>query len=555
MQTKLGYAVLEVGGIQNFILGTGKLREMIGGSELIESLSKNFLENVCTDFHLQLIPALEARKPGHGEALTLQRNAGAVHLLFASIGDARSFVTAFCTKALDAYPALPLFAATEECEWDKDSLQNAKRIVGKKIDEKRASAPPAGGMGMLPLCQRAPLDGLPCVKTAMRNAEGKLEAISLPSLTRRTHALIEAARKRLRDRLNDEYRTRDEAGRLFVDADSDDLDRLVGGQGKIALIHMDGNDLGKIFRAKLSKLATEEQTPEASVCIMGELSQTVEEATSTAFTKALNDVVRFELRRPGVQPPIVMPVRPLVLGGDDVTAVVRADLSLLFIDSFCRELERVSTQRGQRLSAGVGMVVCSVGYPFTKAFSLAEALIDNAKSHTAHDAPEIRPSSLDYVILTNDVENDLSTMRRHIARTADGELSLTGKPYVLEKGFLPKFLNDALAVLNELPRSAVRPAMDECRRSEAAGKKAWRQMEKNLIRGIGGRANKRLMRLSRFHSLFPDGFFVTKEDVHQDRYRHERYTMLGDWLEIVHLLPSDSDEYLHALLDGSSEDA
>lgn len=34
------YVVFEIGGIQNFILSTGKMKEMIGGSELIERLSK-----------------------------------------------------------------------------------------------------------------------------------------------------------------------------------------------------------------------------------------------------------------------------------------------------------------------------------------------------------------------------------------------------------------------------------------------------------------------------------------------------------------------------------
>lgn len=46
MSDKLGYVVLEVGGIQKYILSTGKLKEMIGGSELIESLSDNYLTDL-----------------------------------------------------------------------------------------------------------------------------------------------------------------------------------------------------------------------------------------------------------------------------------------------------------------------------------------------------------------------------------------------------------------------------------------------------------------------------------------------------------------------------
>ena len=45
MSDKFGYVVLEVGGIQKYILSTGKLKEMIGGSELIESLSAKYLDD------------------------------------------------------------------------------------------------------------------------------------------------------------------------------------------------------------------------------------------------------------------------------------------------------------------------------------------------------------------------------------------------------------------------------------------------------------------------------------------------------------------------------
>lgn len=44
MGDKLGYAILEIGGIQKYILATGKLKEMIGGSQLVEEMSKNSLK-------------------------------------------------------------------------------------------------------------------------------------------------------------------------------------------------------------------------------------------------------------------------------------------------------------------------------------------------------------------------------------------------------------------------------------------------------------------------------------------------------------------------------
>lgn len=68
-----------------------------------------------------------------------------------------------------------------------------------------------------------------------------------------------------------------------------------------------------------------------------------------------------------------------MLGGDDVTIVIRPDLALYFIDAFVKEFERYSNQafieqnknnpnanRQDKLTVGVGMVVCPTGYPFLK---------------------------------------------------------------------------------------------------------------------------------------------------------------------------------------------
>lgn len=88
MSDKLGYVVLEVGGIQKYILSTGKLKEMIGGSELIESLSDNYLTDFANNNGLTVLDKI--RKPEDNEILPLQRNAGAMHLLFHVLKKAKS---------------------------------------------------------------------------------------------------------------------------------------------------------------------------------------------------------------------------------------------------------------------------------------------------------------------------------------------------------------------------------------------------------------------------------------------------------------------------------
>lgn len=540
MNSELGYVVLEVGGIQNFILGTGKLKEMLGGSELVESLSKDFFTGCCESLGLRLIEPKDARRPEAGEVLALQRNAGALHLLFPSPEAGREFVCVYGLKTLECYPGLPLFAALRPCLWTRESIKNTKRELAGDITRQRNAAPVAAGMPMLPLCRPARLDGLPAV------AEDGKEAVSLPSQTRRLPELLQNARQRLRKIELDDIpeNCRPEW--------SEDLEELAAGQGKVAFIHMDGNDLGKLFRARLEKIDKEGGSPEKSIQDMGQLSRLVEETTAAAFRAALQRVLEYDLtcgatQKTGDAPApraLVVPVRPLVLGGDDVTAVARADVALLFIDSFVQAFEGFSREKGTRLSVGVGMVVCPVGYPFLRAFALAEALIKNAKNLTA-DMPGERPSSMDYLVITNEVDAELETGRQRTAQADDGAW-LTAKPLLLRPGALADFVGEGIDVLTSLPRSAVRPAMNECRRGKAHADKIWRQLLKNLQRGLGGRHNATLMSTERFQTLFPDGsFFFLREDRH--------VTRLGDYLELAHLLPAKPASYTKYLQNNKEE--
>lgn len=83
-ENKLGYVVLEVGGIQKYILSSGKLKEMIGGSELIESLASDYLDDYAEKHDYKLLTKDEIRQPKDREILPLQRNAGTLHLLCSS---------------------------------------------------------------------------------------------------------------------------------------------------------------------------------------------------------------------------------------------------------------------------------------------------------------------------------------------------------------------------------------------------------------------------------------------------------------------------------------
>lgn len=551
MSDKFGYVVLEVGGIQKYILSTGKLKEMIGGSELIESLSAKYLDDFAQNNHLNILK--EIRKPVDNEILPLQRNAGAMHLLFSSEAKGREFLQNFGLKLLEDFPGLPIFGALEECEFTSSGIREAKFKLSNKITDQRNKYPTSTGMQLLPICAEAPLDGEPAIGKVSYGKNASSEIISLSSKTKRNEQLLEDSKGRLREIEPDEG----------VGPDlkwSDDLEEIACGSEKVAFIHIDGNDLGKRFRQELENISDketdEDKTGQQSssedryqnainvIKTMSALSNTVKETTTAAFKKGLSECLKHTKLTDSEGQKLV-PARPLVLGGDDVTVVIRADLALYFIDAFVKEFERYSNQElgkkdpKDKLTVGVGMVVCPTGYPFLKAFDLSEELVKNSKELTAH--MDNRPSSMDYIVITNDTENDLDSIRSHLF-TAEDDSKLTAKPMLLSGNNLAQFVEKGISVLEKLPRSTLRNSLSVCRKGVKAAFQNYTKLKDNIERGLGGRANQNQMGATEFSELFKEGV-ETKGFFYKDKDDKNFKTKLGDYIELNHLLPEELKDY------------
>ncbi len=551
MSDKFGYVVLEVGGIQKYILSTGKLKEMIGGSELIESLSAKYLDDFAKSKQLTVLK--EIRKPVDNEILPLQRNAGAMHLLFPSEAKGREFLQKFGLKLLADFPGLPIFGALEECEFTSSGIREAKFKLSNKITDQRNKYPTSTGMQLLPICAEAPLDGEPAIGKVSYGKNSSNEIISLSSNTKRIKKLLEDSRDRLRGIEPDEG-----VGPNLKW--SDDLEEIACGSEKVAFIHIDGNDLGKRFRQELENISDQEKAEDKTgqqapsedryqnainvIKTMSALSNTVKETTTAAFKKGLSECLKHTKLTDSEGQKLV-PARPLVLGGDDVTVVIRADLALYFIDAFVKEFERYSNQElgkkdpKDKLTVGVGMVVCPTGYPFLKAFDLSEELVKNSKELTAH--MDNRPSSMDYIVITNDTENDLDSIRSHLF-TAEDDSKLTAKPMLLSGNNLAQFVEKGISVLEKLPRSTLRNSLSVCRKGVKAAFQNYTKLKDNIERGLGGRANQNQMGATEFSELFKEGV-ETKGFFYKDKDDKNFKTKLGDYIELNHLLPEELKDY------------
>ena len=209
-----------------------------------------------------------------------------------------------------------------------------------------------------------------------------------------------------------------------------DLETRFDKARKWAVIHADGNGLGRIFEGfadKVKATRSERVPPNVHYArTLCEFSIAIDAATQAAFSDALS-VFGTEEDGPGF-----VPVVPIILGGDDLTAITDANKALAFTAEFLRQYEQqtrasetIRALTGQQgLTACAGVAIIGRHYPFHHAYELAEALIGSAKSIKRHGGG----SALDFHVLFDSLTPDLEDSRRCKDAAA---YRLTMKPYVV----------------------------------------------------------------------------------------------------------------------------
>ncbi|MBT2207239.1 hypothetical protein [Actinomadura sp. NEAU-AAG7] len=208
----------------------------------------------------------------------------------------------------------------------------------------------------------------------------------------------------------------------------------------VAVVHADGNGMGKVFERFPSLMAAQGVRLAADyVRRYRALSEGVDECARDAFRSAL-EKLRGAGWSAGTDEP---PVLPLVLGGDDLTVVCDGELALRFardyLEGFTRlagehdavggVLEHVEDLRG--LGACAGVAIVKRAYPFHRAVHLAGELTDEAKV-VKKELGQDR-SALSFQVLFESAYADLERLREQ--QTVDGGgTCLTGQPYVVGDG-------------------------------------------------------------------------------------------------------------------------
>lgn len=204
----------------------------------------------------------------------------------------------------------------------------------------------------------------------------------------------------------------------------DDLADLVAG-GYLALIHADGNGIGKRYKSWRDQAQSTDEV--------------VKEAHGEAFFHSMRVAVRravvAALRTTFTEPGGVRPYEILMLGGDDLLLACRADRALDFARNYAEELTRYTLADGQPLTVAIGVAIAQKTYPLHRLHELAEDLASSAKRLYRALPDTDKTSVIDWQVVTQSWFAGVAEARRQAERIryrVNGQtetLLLTGRPY------------------------------------------------------------------------------------------------------------------------------
>lgn len=489
--------LFESKGIQKYIFDSGRLADLVGASDLIAGLTRSDHDDL-----------LEAVLDATGAKVEEARRAGGCVCLVAGDKPTLDRVRALWRLAVGLrVPGMP-FTDCAPCA-DPNPLQAARATYSQQPglrENEAAFLLPAGG----PLTEFNPRTGRPAV-ARLRLGEDKLPVDAVAQAQRKRGA--ELATVGALDRLARAFLPEEDViaegyrfPRHFELTEASKTnpafpfgaleDGAAPVDRRVAVVHADISGLGLLFR-RITAAARD-------IGDVYAVAQAIENAVCRAARKASEDNLLPFSAEPGdrgykelfgpknqANPPDVkvVPARPIVLGGDDITVLARADLAVGFAEALLLGIERetaaafknleVPDVPSHGLSACAGVAIVGAGHPFLAAHEMAEGLCHHAKKTAKAGGSMPYPSYLAFAVITSTVEEDFTSYRDREQFTRD--------PVPVDNGSLPERIP-----LNEGPYRVAEVAMpgpDLCN---------LRQLAEALAEGTGN--GKLIAALGSLHS-------------------------------------------------------
>lgn len=386
--------------IQKYVFASSKLKENIGASYIVSDVLKKMIISLSEKYET------EKGYCGGGNYL----------LFFKNDKDGEAFIKELTCLALHQAPGLRIITACEKYEFDGNYEDDVKYSVFKerlfkKLSENKRKILPKVTLDSHGINEDCPRTGL---TAEIWHKEGDDFMNYVSSVSKAKYSYCIEAEKKWNDIAKEIF------GEGFnFPAEFDKLGHSKHEDSHIAVVHIDGNAFGE----KFEKIKTLKETRE--------LSEKLEAAIKDSFDELLKHIKE---KLPIINEYIdstdskVIPIRPIIMGGDDITFICDGRLGIYFAEKFIAFFNAQEIAKTNKLSMCAGIAVVKLKFPFYRAYLLAEDLCSNAK--TKRHINGQKGSWIDYHISYSSFSDNINGIREK--EFICGGKTLTMKPYSLD---------------------------------------------------------------------------------------------------------------------------
>lgn len=416
--------VMEVSKKQRYIFNTNKLSRNVGASIIIRLLSG---EDKMKS-NEGMIPYSDDFL---GDGRSVFAGGGKSIYEFDTEDGAKSFTRNFSTSVLKKCPGIELFMATVSYDPASEEIENAINRLYIRLEEKKSLR--LGSFRYI---------GSGCAKMS--------EELQKPAVEIRNGQALsseEAFKSDVALKMQDEFFAPllPDMTKYRFAKEFEDLGGTKGVKDYIAVIAIDGNKMGEKITNFVNDFHTrhpsdgdlternEEYKKEfrdfsesLDRCYRSAVKNAISMVAESANTLIDQGSISFNMDSDGR---MILPLRPLILSGDDICIVCDARIGVSLAETVLEEIEKQQPAEGVLLRACAGVAMVHGHYPFFRAHELAEELCSNAKSILPLD-PKLDESVMDYLIVQGEITGDLGEIRKTQYRGG----SLTDKPLYLHEG-------------------------------------------------------------------------------------------------------------------------
>lgn len=387
---------LDIDGIQNYIFSTNRLKTIAGASSIIDRLNNTETVEKVKNYGF-------TGDPKSSDDF-IYSNGGATKVFFRyDTNKSRSHAFEHEMHKMYAEYGISITTHIEPVTGsEKEALDKAGRAIAQKKYNKEFIAMPVSSP-YLKICESCGKEYAVC-KAKNLKKENEEPPLVCKYCKKKANEQIEKIRE-----LDD---------LVF----KQNMDEIKGKDNMVALVVMDGNKMGQKIDNLLKRLLDDQSAFKKLKNFSGKAESVIHDAFKRLIGKqSSGSNIDF--------------IRPVIVGGDDVAFIIKAEYGLDFTIELIKQIKEMSATEENKpffnggIEMSAGIVFMKHKYPVSIGYSIAESLLKSAKKASNESSDQ---AMVDFHIMQSASSDNISGIRdnEYTYCDVDGEkYLLTKKPY------------------------------------------------------------------------------------------------------------------------------